>query len=187
MRDLLKKWPLVLGLATVVFVLDQITKHWIVQNVPREVFFPVIPGIFDIVHTRNKGAAFGFMSEMPEHIRMPFFFISSILALVGMIYYFSKAYPEETLVTVSLGLILGGALGNIYDRITLGEVVDFLSFHYYDQWADFSLFGLSVSFRLEWPAFNVADSAICVAIGLLLFFMLFRAEPAKTKKGVVLP
>ncbi|QQR79791.1 MAG: signal peptidase II [Deltaproteobacteria bacterium] len=185
MNNFFKKWPLILGLASIVFALDQWSKHWIVENVPRDIFMSVIPGLFDIIHTRNKGAAFGFMAEMPENIRMPFFFVSSIVALVGMLYYFSREYPENNCVHISLGLILGGALGNIYDRITLGEVVDFLSFHYYDRWADFTLLGHYFYFRLEWPAFNIADSAICLAITLLLFFML--SDDKRNKKGVLLP
>ncbi len=177
------KWILILSIAVCVFVLDQLTKYWINQHITQDIYINVIPGIFDIIHTRNKGAAFGFMANMPEHIRMPFFFISSIAALVGMMFYFSKQHPDNTLIHISLGLILGGACGNIYDRITLGEVIDFLSFHYYDKWADFSLFGHNFYFRLEWPAFNIADSAICVAMGLIMITLLKEEK----KKGVVLP
>lgn len=184
MKSLLSpKWVLIFSLMIIVFILDQWTKYWINKHITSDIYINIIPGIFDIIHTRNKGAAFGFMADMPENIRMPFFFISSLGALAGMIFYFSRQYPENMLMHISLGLVLGGASGNIYDRITLGEVIDFLSFHYYDKWADFSILGHRFYFRLEWPAFNVADAAICMAMGLIMMCLLKEEK----KKGVILP
>lgn len=155
-----------------IFLLDQWTKRLIMKSIPLGESLPVIPGIFDIVHTHNKGAAFGFMSEMPESIRLPFFYIMSTIALVAVLLYFFRLKDSRKGVFCSLALILGGAAGNIFDRIQMGEVVDFLSFHWYDASVHWSLLGYKINFRLEWPAFNVADASISVAVILLMLFML---------------
>ena len=150
---------------------DQLTKRLILKFIPLGDSIPVIPGIFDIVHTRNKGAAFGFLAETPESFRLPFFFIVSTLALTLITIYFFRLKDPRRSIYVCLALILGGALGNIYDRIFLGEVVDFLSFHWYDKIVHWGIAGGWLRFRLEWPAFNVADSAISVAVVWLMFLL----------------
>ena len=157
----------------VVFLLDQFTKYLIVLYLPQGSSLPILPGLFDIVHSRNKGAAFGFMSGLPDSIRLPFFFILSLIALLLIVIYFIKMKDDRASVSLCLGLILGGAAGNIFDRIRLGEVVDFLSFHWYDKVVSLNRPGYSMAFRLEWPAFNVADSAISIAVNWLLILMLF--------------
>ena len=154
-----------------VFLADQLTKRLILKFIPLGDSIPVIPGIFDIVHTRNKGAAFGFLAQTPESFRLPFFFIVSTLALTLITIYFFRLKDPRRSIYVCLALILGGALGNIYDRIFLGEVVDFLSFHWYDKIVHWGIAGGWLRFRLEWPAFNVADSAISVAVVWLMFLL----------------
>jgi signal peptidase II len=140
--------------AAAVFVMDQLTKFWIQQAIPVwEKGFTVIPGFFDIVHILNKGAAFGFLNRHDIDWQRPFFIVVSILA-VGLIWVLAKSQEDDGPFFVhGLGLILGGALGNLLDRARLGVVVDFLDFYIGD---------------MHWPAFNVADMGICVGAGALL-------------------
>jgi signal peptidase II len=142
------------------FVLDRVTKLWIEATVPLYGSFTVIPGFFDIVHTRNPGAAFGMFADSDHPLRT-FLLIGvsfAVLVFIGM----SLLRPHGSglggsRVTVAgLSLILGGALGNMYDRVMFGEVTDFLEFY-------------SGSYRFA--AFNIADSAITVGAGLLILDM----------------
>ena len=110
-----------------------------------------VTGFFDLVRYHNMGAAFSFLADAGGWQKW-FFTIVSIIASIVIIYLLKK-YAQNKLFCFGLALVLGGALGNLYDRLTLGYVVDFLSFHIND---------------LYWPAFNVADSAICVGVALLL-------------------
>jgi len=168
----------ILALITPLVVLaDQATKWLIVKNMSIGDSHTVISGIFNIVHVRNRGAAFGFMASLPEHIRLPFFYVVSFLALGLITVYFLRMKDSRKSVTVCLALILGGALGNIWDRLTLGEVVDFLSFHWYDKIVRWEFGGKILTFRLEWPSFNVADMAISLAVIGLMFLMV--KEPPK--------
>lgn len=143
------------GLA--VLLLDQLTKIWIQRSIPVwEKGFTVIPGFFDIVHILNRGAAFGFLNRHDIDWQRPFFIIISILAL-GLIAALARSKEDDgPFFVYGLGLILGGAVGNLIDRVRLGVVVDFLDF-YIGAW--------------HWPAFNVADMGICLgAAGLLVSF-----------------
>ncbi|MFW5431620.1 MAG: signal peptidase II, partial [Methylophilaceae bacterium] len=115
---------------------------------------------FDLVRYHNEGAAFSFLADAGGWQKWFFTAISAIASI--FIIYLLKKHSNEKLFCWSLALVLGGALGNLYDRVTLGYVVDFLSFH---------LNGM------YWPAFNVADSAICIGVGLLLL------DSFKLKKG----
>ncbi len=163
----------ILGLVVpLVFILDQLTKKWIVSSIDLGGSIPIIPGIFDLVHARNPGAAFGFMAHLPASIRAPLFLILSTVTLSFLMVYFFRLQQAPRAVYFCLALILGGALGNIYDRLTMGEVVDFLSFHWYDEAVHFGLGSYRVRFALEWPAFNVADAAISVAVFWLAILML---------------
>jgi signal peptidase II len=106
---------------------------------------------FDLVHYHNEGSAFGFLHDAGG-IQRWFFAGVSVIAIIVISYLLHK-HRTEKLFCVGLALVLGGAIGNLYDRVTLGYVIDFLNFHYQ---------------QMYWPAFNVADSAICVGVGLLL-------------------
>jgi signal peptidase II len=159
-------------LVPLVFLADQGTKWLIRANLSIGESIPVIPGLFDIVHVRNRGAAFGFMAHLPESTRLPFFYVVSALALGLITAYLFRMKDGRNSVAVCLALILGGACGNIWDRITLGEVVDFLSFHWYDKVAHVPMGARTLYVRLEWPAFNVADAAITVAVVWLMILMM---------------
>lgn len=139
-----------LVLSAIVIALDLYTKHLVQQAFVYGEHLPVT-GFFDLVRYHNTGAAFSFLADAGgwQH---GFFTAVSTLASAVMVYLLVK-HPQKKLFCFGLALVLGGALGNLYDRLTLGYVVDFLLF-YYQQWA--------------WPAFNVADSAICVGVGLLM-------------------
>ncbi len=168
------RYKTLLRIAPPVLLLDQASKWLISRWLPEGGLFPVLPNFFDLVHTRNPGAAFGSFSHLPDAIRLPFFFIASGVALVAILLYYVKLEETRSAVFVALALIVGGAMGNILDRICRGKVVDFLSFHWYQRWVDFSLGGWNYRFKLEWPAFNLADAAITIGVAFLTLFMLKR-------------
>lgn len=144
------------GLALFVFVLDRLTKWYIETHVSALDTFPIIPGFFNIVHTQNRGAAFGIFNEGHGSVRT-ILLVAVSLAVLGFVG-LSLWSPTRTgffptrLLGVGLSLVLGGALGNVYDRVLRGSVTDFLQF----------FFG-----SYEFPSFNVADSAITVGAVLL--------------------
>ncbi|OYZ69323.1 MAG: signal peptidase II [Methylophilaceae bacterium 17-43-7] len=141
------KW---LSVSAVVVALDLYTKYLVQQAFAYGEHLRVT-SYFDLVRYHNTGAAFSFLADAGGWQKW-FFTSISIVASVVMIYLLKK-YPNNKLFSWGLALVLGGALGNLYDRITLGYVVDFLYFYYH---------------QFAWPAFNVADSAICVGVALLL-------------------
>ncbi len=144
-----------LSISAIVIALDLYTKHLIQQSF---LFGDLhsITSFFDLVRYHNEGSAFGFLNDAGGWQKW-FFNGISIVASVVIIYLLKKHNQinnqNEKLFCAGLALVLGGAIGNLYDRITLGYVVDFLNFHVNNHY---------------WPAFNVADSAICVGVGLLL-------------------
>jgi signal peptidase II len=162
-----------------IFVLDQFTKWLIVHNMYLGESIPVIPNIFDIVYVTNKGAAFGVFAQLPDHYRIPLFYILSTFATVIIVYYLVRLPLAKRGILLCLYLILGGACGNLYDRMFRGEVVDFLSFHWYNQWANWQILGWKWSFKLEWPSFNVADMAISLAT-ILLMILILKGETFET-------
>jgi len=154
-------------IAIVVFVLDQATKLWILAKIPYGSEKPVISGFFDIIHTRNTGAAFGLLAGANSSFRVPFFYTIAAVAAVVIVLVLWKI-AEDRGTVVACALVLGGIAGNIADRIRLGSVVDFLSFHVRDEVFSQTIFGYNLRFPLSWPAFNVADMAITAAVVLLL-------------------
>lgn len=167
-----KKLKFLSVVAPIVFALDQLTKWLIVEGLPPGSSIPVISGFFDIVHTRNRGAAFGLFSHLSDSVRVPFFMIVSCLSVVLIVVFYLKMKEERFPHLLSFPLILGGALGNIWDRLFLGEVIDFLSFHWRDAVMTISFAGSELRVLMEWPAFNVADSAITVAVAWLIVTMM---------------
>ncbi len=140
----------------IVLVLDQITKYIIRTHVRLYDTVAVIPGFFNITYVRNKGAAFGILSGLPEFWRSAFFIAVTIVAVAAIIALIIKT--TDRLPVYAFSLIAGGAMGNLIDRIRYGEVVDFI------QWYVKSHY---------WPSFNVADSAITIGVVLLAIEMLF--------------
>lgn len=138
-----------------VAVSDQLTKFWILQQFQLHESLSVVPGFFNLTLLYNSGAAFGILSGLPLLWRQVFFIGISSIALTALIVMQYKLGPRHALYAVSFGLISGGALGNVLDRLRLGAVVDFLDFY----------IG-----KYHWPAFNVADSGI--SVGIVLFILL---------------
>jgi len=145
------RYNMLLLIAGLVVVVDQVTKWLIVQNFQMHEARPVIPDFFDLVYVRNKGAAFGFLAD--TGFRVPFLLTTTMIAVVFLVWFYRQLKSEQVLSRSALSMVLGGAIGNLIDRLRLGEVIDFLDVHW---------------FQHHWPAFNVADSAICVGVGMLL-------------------
>ncbi len=147
------------------FLADRASKYWIEQNVSAFDSLPIIPGVFHIVHTQNRGAAFGFLNQSEGPLRSFLLIgVSSVILVYVALQLWrmpKQMWPQETVAAVALALVFGGALGNLFDRIWRGSVTDFLQV----------FIG-----SYEWPSFNVADSAITIGAGLL-FLALWRAKP----------
>jgi signal peptidase II len=140
---------------------DQISKIVIERHLFLNEFITIVPNFFDIRYIRNTGAAFGLLARLPDSARLPFLVGVSLIAMGLIFYLFVKAEKERLVYVLSLCLVFAGAVGNLIDRITLGEVRDFLHLHIYN---------------LSWPIFNVADSCISVGI-VLLAWELIIVEP----------
>ncbi len=156
----MNKYRLALFVSLAVIVVDQITKWIIITNLPLYTRIKVLP-FFDITHLRNTGAAFGILRDLPETLRFPLFVIVLIIAIVAIFVFLRKVAENDRVLVVSLGLILGGAIGNSIDRFRFGYVTDFLGFHWFG------------NLHYQWPPFNVADSAITVGVILILFDTFF--------------
>ncbi len=138
--------------------LDQATKILIDQNLSFADRIPVIEGFFYLTHVRNAGAAFGMFADAEPVLRRIFFIGISVVAIGIILSFFRQLAPGDRLSSLALGLILGGACGNLTDRVTRDEVVDFLHFRL---WGGYS-----------WPDFNFADSFIVVGVALLILELL---------------
>jgi len=157
-----KKLFILLSVSLSVLILDQWTK-WIVHTRMRYgESIPIIDSFFAFTYIRNKGAAFGILHSAPPYFRDPFFIVVPVVALSAIFYILAKLKPEEKLTAVSLSLIVGGAIGNLIDRVRFGYVIDFLDFH----WAEV----------YHWPAFNIADSAIVVGVGIFFVMSFFQKD-----------
>ena len=146
-------------------VIDQITKLLIMENFSLYGQKTIIPGLFNLVYVTNTGAAFGFLAGEKSWLRQFFFIGVAIVALAVIVYAYSELRGQGKIFAYSLGLIGGGAVGNLIDRLRYGSVVDFLDFYLGSH---------------HWPAFNAADSAITVGVGLFLLgtLMQYRRERA---------
>ena len=147
--------------------LDQISKMYVSSVMSLHASHPVIDGFFNITYVRNPGAAFGFLSNAAPMFRSLFLIVVSAAAIVMILWFLAKNKSAAMLLTTALSLILGGAVGNLLDRIRFGNVVDFLDF-YIASW--------------HWPAFNVADSAISVGAVLLIVEMFVRKKSGSLRQ-----
>jgi signal peptidase II len=156
-----RKIIIFLAILMVGVVLDQVTKSLVVRELAIGDQVPVIKGFFNLVLTYNTGAAFGLFANLSMKFAWVFFIITTSLVM-GVVAFLWWRLPEhQDLAAVGYSLIFTGAVGNLLDRVRLGKVVDFLDFH---------------AGQFHWPAFNVADSLVCIGAGLLLWFILKEEE-----------
>lgn len=161
-----KRVWLLLGVSTLVILLDQWTKYLIYSKFQWGESVSVFPGLFSITYVRNMGAAFGFLHNAPAWFRDPFFIIIPILALGIILLLFFSAPKDAFWAPLALSMVFGGAIGNLIDRLRFGYVVDFLDFY------------IKTS---HWPAFNVADSCIVVGVSILFIHSFFSGSSVAKK------
>jgi signal peptidase II len=161
-RLLESKYTKLVCIAGLVVILDQVTKAVVLSNIALYDSIRVVPGFFNITHIHNPGGAFGFMAGQSEFVRQIIFLFAASLAMGLILYFYKKTPPTHPWLLTGFAMILGGAIGNIIDRIRMGKVVDFLDF----------FVG-----TLHWPSFNIADSAISVGIGIFVTHLVFNKLP----------
>jgi signal peptidase II len=152
------RWSIFALVSLAGLLLDQATKLYVDKVMSLYQTIPVIDGLFNIFYIRNRGAAFSFLSEASW--RIPFFISVSLLASIVIVIGVYKLRDDQRLAQVSMSMIFTGAVGNLIDRVRLGEVIDFLDVYWKTH---------------HWPTFNIADSLICVGVALLALDM-YREE-----------
>ena len=158
---------LLVSLIFLVVLLDQASKLWIVGHFSLYESLPVIPGLFNLTYLTNTGAAFGMLAGEQGVWRQVFFVGVAVVALAAIGFLYRKLRAASVWYAVALGLIAGGAVGNLIDRLRLGSVIDFLDVY------------VGVH---HWPAFNLADSAITVGVAIFLLINFFFDPTAATSK-----
>ncbi|MBJ8114197.1 MULTISPECIES: lipoprotein signal peptidase LspA [Bacillus] len=146
-------------IALFVIAIDQISKWLIVKNMELGTSIPIIDNVLYITSHRNRGAAWGILEN-----KMWFFYIITVVFVVFIVIYMQKYAKTDKLLGISLGLILGGAVGNFIDRVFRQEVVDFI--HVY-------------IFSYNYPVFNIADSALCIGVVLIIIQTLLEGKKTK--------
>ncbi|NTV13806.1 MAG: signal peptidase II [Desulfobulbaceae bacterium] len=142
-----------LAWAGAVLLLDQLSKLWVASSFLTHESLPVIPGLFSLTFVTNTGAAFGILAGAQSLGRQVFFVGVALVALVVLYMAYREYRAQGQIYMAAIGLVAGGALGNLVDRLRLGHVIDFLDFYLR---------------QYHWPAFNIADSAITIGVGLFL-------------------
>ena len=156
---------LLLIVAPLLLILDQLSKLYIDRNFLLGESVSVFANFFHITYIRNKGAAFGILAGSPW--RVPFFVTIGVIACVALLWYLYSTRADQKLLQISLVMVFSGALGNIIDRVRLSEVIDFIDVHWYQH---------------HWPAFNIADSAITVGVGLMILDLWYEERRNKRAK-----
>ena len=158
-KRLKRNYALIIWPALLIVILDQLSKLFVIRGLRVHESIPLIEGFFNLVHVRNRGMAFGIMNR--DHAELGFWFLVtvSIIAIALLSFWFFRLKRGDTLITLGLSLILGGAVGNLIDRLRFREVVDFLD--------------VFVG-PYHWPAFNVADAAITVGTFLVAISLFFK-------------
>ncbi|WP_242222059.1 signal peptidase II [Bacillus cereus group sp. BfR-BA-01380] len=146
-------------IALFVIAIDQVSKWIIVKEMELGESIPIIDNVLYITSHRNRGAAWGILED-----KMWFFYVITVIFVIFILFYMKKYAKTDKLLGISLGLILGGAIGNFIDRVVRKEVVDFI--HTY-------------IFSYNFPVFNVADSALCVGVALIIIQTLLEGKKTK--------
>jgi signal peptidase II len=163
----MRKYHFLIALGIV--ILDRLAKHAVAHKIVLHDSIQIIPGFFRITHLENRGAAFGLFADSPSEWKIGMLVLFSVVALVVVATLLWKNSHSMSSTGIGLSLILGGAIGNLWDRLATGHVTDFLLFY----------IG-----RYQWPAFNVADSAIVIGATLLVFEIVFSKNPAEEKSSI---
>jgi signal peptidase II len=159
----------ILFLTLPLYALDQLTKWLILQQIPFDEFRVIIPEFFALVHVTNTGAAFGSFKNNN------WFFVGlSTFALIFVLTLLLRRHPRDHWRDIALALLLSGIMGNLTDRLLHGAVIDFL------------LFNLHVPFADPWPAFNVADACICIAVGFYIIHSFKEGNPKPARSEAAL-
>ena len=162
-----RKFSAPIASAVLLGAADQASKFWAVRNLPLFEPSALVRGFLDLVHVRNTGVAFSLLSTLDHRWVHPFLILATVLAMGAVLAYIAYLPCRGTAPT-GLGLILGGAIGNLIDRARLGYVVDFIDLHWRGH---------------HWPTFNVADVGITVGVALLVIDMVFPPkEPADASR-----
>jgi signal peptidase II len=149
-------------IAAAVILLDQVSKTIVLKTMPLYESIPVIPGFFSLTHVHNPGGAFGFLAQNFSAWRHYLFLCAALFALGFIVYFYRQIKGAYPFLRAALALILGGAIGNLIDRLRFGEVVDFLDFY----------LGY-----MHWPTFNIADSAVTTGVLIFVIHVLFKKVP----------
>ncbi len=165
------------AVSLLVLVSDLGSKWWAVKHLEKDGFrLPakeLIKGRLALVLARNPGGAWGMFHDQPEKVRKPFFVVVSVIAVVVIVGMYRKLDPKQRALKWGLPLVLGGALGNLVDRVRYGQVIDFIDVVYWRKGVQ----------DMHWPTFNVADIAICVGVGLMAIDFLFpHKRPVAVRK-----
>ena len=155
-------WARLILISGSVIIADQLTKYIIKINIALYDNIIVIKNFFNITHILNPGGAFGFFASSSPGVRkFVFLFVSSIVALL-ILWFYKKSAENFIFLSIGLALIFGGAVGNLIDRFIYGKVLDFLDFY---------------MGTYHWPAFNMADSAITIGMGIFIYHIIFKKIP----------
>lgn len=157
-----KKYNRLILIAGLVVLIDQLSKAIILKRLPLHDSISVIPGFFNLTFIFNPGGAFGFLANQHSSLRHVFFLGVTSMAICFIFFLYRKIHRSHVLLSTALALIIGGAVGNLIDRLRFEKVIDFLDFY----------LG-----RYHWPAFNVADSAISVGMVIFVYHLLFNKMP----------
>ncbi|CAH0346912.1 signal peptidase II [Bacillus sp. CECT 9360] len=150
-------------IAMLIIALDQFTKWLVVKNMELGQSIEIINNFLYITSHRNRGAAWGILEG-----QMWFFYLITTIVIIGLVYYLQKMGKQSVLLGTALGFMLGGAIGNFIDRLVRKEVVDFVH---------------TFPFGYNFPIFNIADSALCIGVGMLIIYMFLEEKLAKEKKN----
>lgn len=170
MRPMIRRALLTLGLASFVLAADQATKLWALQSLRLHRAIEVVPGCFHLAYAENRSAAFGILGILPFELRRYVLTAFAVAAIVVLIALVATGRIRRSWTAAATGLILGGAIGNVIDRMRFGFVVDFIDWHVGDHY--------------HWPTFNVADSGIVVGVFMLLWLSyVVDRQTARAKAG----
>ncbi len=157
-----RKYLLIVSICGMLVSIDQLTKFLVTTRLRPNDSIPVFEQFLRITYVQNFGMAFGLFNNVDPNTRALILLIFPLLILIGILFLFAKIKESQTISIYGYCLVVGGALGNILDRIRAGYVVDFLDFHFHHRW--------------HFPAFNIADSSVTFGLALLCIHLIFERE-----------